>query len=170
MIVLYVNKMKIIGTFMNIKRLYFSDIKPYKNDIEIQRVAVEGLYTPGITKLGEMPKIYTVYFPAVVWKNDDRMITVEYEHHPTGYDPYLIKYAYCKENMPTLYDLNTFGIREQLSMALGVLYGYDEKDDCLRYFVDYVDDNGKNVPVKWFNIEPFRGQWKIWTEYFEKKF
>lgn len=149
---------------MHLKPISFKDIpgiKDIKNEFDRMHVLVEWQTIISLNN----PKVIKCYVPAYAHKDKDTII-VCYEHHPKGsYDPYFVEFAYDEDNVPALYEFTSIGIRECLLLALGVLLGYDEVEDCFRPFLDHYDENEKCVYKKWFDIPQLKDNWKIWTEF-----
>ena len=147
---------------MNLKRIWpIDDFKDVNYPGERTHVLVEWKRMISM----EEQRVVNCYVPADVRKKGD-VIILCYEYYPSGsYDPYWVKYAYNKYNCPPLYEFTSIGVRECLSLSAGVLLGYDDKEDCFRPFLDHVDENGKNVFEKWWDIPQLKDNWKIWTEF-----
>lgn len=122
-------------------------------------------WTSKNAKTDDKVRYIKCYIPADVWRREDGMVVVCYERYMNGsYDPYLVKTLYDENNMPNVYRFMSIGVRECLLLSVGVLLGYDEKEDCFRPFVDHVDENGKYVYEKWYDIPMLKDNWKIWSE------
>ena len=110
-------------------------------------------------------RLIRCFIPADAWRTEDGKVIICYERHPNGsYDPYFVKYCYDENNMPNLYKLYSIGAFQAIQISLGLLMGYDDKDDCYRPFLNHVDDKGKNVYDMWWDIPQLKDKWKIWSE------
>lgn len=153
---------------MNLKQIYHSDL-PNRPDADMtlepkSEVVVEFLKAHP-TKDPDKPfRIIKCYIPADAWVNEDGNIIIRYTSYPHGHDPYYTHTIYDKSRYPNLYKFNSVDVRSTLLLALGVLLGYDEESDCLRPFLDHVDEAGKNVYEKWTDIPQLKENSYIWTK------
>lgn len=110
------------------------------------------------------------YIPADAWKDRDGNVIIRYECHPTdkdgnvSYDPYFVYEKWDEHDMPNLYDKFSLDTASALLLALGILLGYDEEQGCMRPFLDYEDENGKDVYLKWKDIPQLKDNWRKWTD------
>lgn len=97
-------------------------------------------------------RIIDCYIPAEAKIGDNGYIVIRYET-VHNYDLYRSYSIYDKSNCPDLFDFDEFDTRATLLMALGLLVGYDEHDDKLKPFLDYIDEDGKYVYKKWWKLD-----------------
>jgi len=97
-------------------------------------------------------RIIDCYMPAEAKIDENGYIQIMYET-VHNYDVYRSYSVYDKDNCPELFDFYKFDLRATLQMALGLLIGYDDSDGCLKPFLDYMDENGKDVYRKWWTID-----------------
>lgn len=119
-------------------------------------------YNPSGDLTGNV-RLVKCYLPADVWRHENGNVIVRYERH-IDHNLYFAYQVYTKDNMPNIYSGMSVGLSEWLLLALGVLLGYDDEEDCLRPFLDYVDENGRNVYVKWTDIPELKENWRICTQ------
>lgn len=98
-------------------------------------------------------RIIDCFIPAEARIDENKNIIIKYKTCHK-YDFYTAYYIYDKDNCPELYDFYDFDMKSTMLMALGILLGYDEANDCLKPFLDYTDENGRDVYRKWLSIDP----------------
>lgn len=104
-------------------------------------------------------RIIDCFIPAEARLDKNKNIIIKYEtcHN---YDIYTSYSIYNDSNCPLLYDFYKFDLRSTMLMALGILLGYDEADDCLKPFLEYKDEEGKDFYRKWWTLEPLYDSFK----------